>query len=311
MKNKLKLFYYIFFKFFNRILKGKPTLILMYHRIGSVSHPKKSDLATSIETFEQQMIYFKEKYHFYRLNENWKPSQKAGLVITFDDGYADNITEILSILEKHQIPATFFVCTLNIDSNSEFWWDKLDAIYTDLAPIFYLPSYQEKVSKNKYTQKHISNFLIKMNNDEKEVWLFELAEINKIQFKNRQEYRSLSKDELRKLSEHPLVDIGIHTHNHYKFSNLSYQEQKQEILMSVKILKELTTRNINYLALPHGDFNDATLKLIDELDISAVVHANNNYSNQKDKSKGNISRILMTEIKDKELEKYLSHYDIF
>jgi len=51
--------------------------------------------------------------------------KKTGLVITFGDGYADNIINALPLLERYQIPATIFISTLNINTKNEFWWDRL------------------------------------------------------------------------------------------------------------------------------------------------------------------------------------------
>ena len=44
------------------------------------------------------------------------------LVITFDDGYADNATEALPILQRHGVPATFFIATGFLDGG-RMWND--------------------------------------------------------------------------------------------------------------------------------------------------------------------------------------------
>ena len=46
-------------------------------------------------------------------------------MVTFDDGYRECITEALPVLERHGIPATFFVVTGDIAERRVFWWDRI------------------------------------------------------------------------------------------------------------------------------------------------------------------------------------------
>ena len=48
------------------------------------------------------------------------------VVITFDDGYTDNLYEAKPELERYESPATVFVTAGQIGSPLEFWWDELD-----------------------------------------------------------------------------------------------------------------------------------------------------------------------------------------
>ena len=48
------------------------------------------------------------------------PQQGKRVCLTFDDGPASPFTEqILEVLRKHQVPATFFVCGKNVERNPE------------------------------------------------------------------------------------------------------------------------------------------------------------------------------------------------
>jgi peptidoglycan/xylan/chitin deacetylase (PgdA/CDA1 family) len=50
------------------------------------------------------------------------------VVVTFDDGYADNLIHAKPAMEQHRVPATVFVASGYVGSNREYWWDLLDAI---------------------------------------------------------------------------------------------------------------------------------------------------------------------------------------
>ena len=55
--------------------------------------------------------------------------------MTFDDGYVDNLTAALPILEAAGVPATVFVATGSTD-RAGFWWDALDdALLSEDLPL--------------------------------------------------------------------------------------------------------------------------------------------------------------------------------
>ena len=53
---------------------------------------------------------------------------RRAVVVTFDDGYADNCWQALPILERHAVPATFFVTTGYLRETRRFWWDELERL---------------------------------------------------------------------------------------------------------------------------------------------------------------------------------------
>ena len=106
----------------------KPSIIFYYHRIAEV----KDDpclLSVSLENFEKQLLYLKENYKIVSLRKlvaglRMGKVDPGLVVITFDDGYADNYTNALPIIEKLKVPATFFVVAGKIGATQPFYWDK-------------------------------------------------------------------------------------------------------------------------------------------------------------------------------------------
>ena len=48
--------------------------------------------------------------------------------ITFDDGYAETVSTVQSLLDGASMPATFYVPSGAVDRSCEFWWDELEAL---------------------------------------------------------------------------------------------------------------------------------------------------------------------------------------
>jgi peptidoglycan/xylan/chitin deacetylase (PgdA/CDA1 family) len=52
------------------------------------------------------------------------------MVITFDDGYEDNRTIAAEVLKHYGLPATFFIATDLIGSDTQPYWDKANGVHT-------------------------------------------------------------------------------------------------------------------------------------------------------------------------------------
>lgn len=86
--------------------------ILMYHRIATVPGDRNS---LPKEKFEEQLRYLHEHKFttitpdmLYEHYSKQKPLPKKSVLLTFDDGYADNFTEALPLLKKYNMKAVVF-----------------------------------------------------------------------------------------------------------------------------------------------------------------------------------------------------------
>ena len=90
-------------------------IILLYHRVAEVPCDPQL-LCVSPKHFGQHLEHLRQKYEVVglpelveRVNERWRPRRAA--VITFDDGYADNLWNAKPLLEQYETPATVFAAT--------------------------------------------------------------------------------------------------------------------------------------------------------------------------------------------------------
>lgn len=68
--------------------------------------------------------------------------------------------------------------------------------------------------------------------------------------------------------------IGSHSMNHINVSNLSYEKQESELLLSSNLIEEITNEKINLFRPPYGAKNKHTKTLINEYDNKIVLWNN-------------------------------------
>jgi len=86
--------------------------VLMYHRVRALS--ERDQLSVSPQRFAEQLECLSARRVVGLdtvLRELQTGIMDPAVALTFDDGYADNLTSALPLLERHNIPATIFVVT--------------------------------------------------------------------------------------------------------------------------------------------------------------------------------------------------------
>lgn len=101
-------------------------VILTYHRV----IPEKNAMEQGeidVQQFKMHVETFAKVFNVLKLSDAVSEMHDGGLPsraisITFDDGYKDNVTAALPILEKVGVPATFFIATGFLDGGT-MWND--------------------------------------------------------------------------------------------------------------------------------------------------------------------------------------------
>lgn len=99
--------------------------ILCYHR---VDDRLRDNVTLGREQFDRQIALIKRHYQVVRADaivrgEIDRTCDRPIVAVTFDDGYLDNYTNARPILNRHGVPATFFVSTGIVDTTREFQHD--------------------------------------------------------------------------------------------------------------------------------------------------------------------------------------------
>ena len=277
---------------FHGIKKGN-CIVLLYHRVLNIENDPQQ-LCVSLEIFEEQLSALKKTHVFLKVNEFFeilnsnKAFPKNALLITFDDGYADNFHNALPILEKLDLQALFFIATARLDSRDMFWWDELDLIFNLVkkggADVSSLVSrYKVETSEDLY-QYYLVKCKTSAGLKERNLLMSELRAIVPVDEAVKSHYAFLSIDELRALSQSRHAVIGGHTVNHLSLGHLPLNEQRHEILASVNYLEEILQVPIRHFSYPYGErhnFGKETMNLCHQLGLESSAA---NYCDYVDQS---------------------------
>ena len=85
---------------------------------------------------------------------------------------------------------------------------------------------------------------------------------------------------MRRLANHRLIDVGIHTVNHVALSCHSAQVQETEIVQNKNLLEQVINRKITTIAYPYGEYNDTTLNIVEKAGLRAGVTVEYNVVNR-------------------------------
>lgn len=268
-------------------LKLKDVVVLMYHRVDDLpDYPYP--IVVKPENFAQHMRIIRKHFRpmsLLDLSEALAHDSlpDRGVVVTFDDGYIDNFTQALPILEENRIPATIFVSTGNIESGREFWWDELDRLI--LKPIEVPRRFELCIQERLYSwstttmeersqaRKDVHLLLKPLPFEARELHLNELADWGGQSREGRPNHRTMRANELHQLVQSEFVDVGAHTVTHPQLSAQSAEIQNKEITEGRERLESIIGEPVKLFAYPYGtreDFNSSSARIAKSCGFQAV-----------------------------------------
>jgi len=250
-------------------LRGR-CLVLLYHRIARID-PDPWGLCVTPEHFAEHLDVLRA-WRRIRLDEIG-PSRRStcggglSVAITFDDGYADNLHEAAPFLMRSDTPATFFLATGYIGGEREFWWDELERIVFQPAAnrgpcqvscgslkLLYDPDAPRSAE-----YFALYDMLQPLDHDRRRCILDQLLEWNSLDARGRESHRSLTADELLRLSSEGLFEIGAHTVSHPLLAAQSLKAQYEELAASKAFLENAIGTPVTSFSYPYGGSSHYTV----------------------------------------------------
>lgn len=145
-----------------RLLQGivlrKKAVVLMYHRVLTRDERAKTGSHPGIlvdrEAFASQMGMLRQRFkvlsvaEFAERMERKVPFDDASCLITFDDGWKDNCTHALPILQRYGLPAVVFLPVNFIGGRRLFWQEHLTQLMLQaVMQVRREPSRRERLGK--------------------------------------------------------------------------------------------------------------------------------------------------------------------
>lgn len=242
----------------------------MYHRVADLESDPQL-LAVSPAHFHEHLAILKSAYHVIPLRtlvaKRTTTLRSRTVVVTFDDGYADNYLNAKPLLEKYGIPATMFVTSGFVGTDLEFYWDELEGLLLPRSAHHWDVTMTDNPLPECTEYRRLTAQLKNLPHPERESALDSIAaRLQKNRF-HRPINRIVTASELQQLAQSPMIEIGSHTVTHPSLACLPLVEQRRELVESKSALERITGKPVSSHAYPYGtrlDYNIETMRIIRE-----------------------------------------------
>lgn len=281
------------------------TVILMYHRV-LAARDDPWMMCVSPDNFDAQLSAIRRVAEPLSLADYLLASREDRLparsvVLTFDDGYVDNLEQALPRLSRHDIPATLYVTTANVGTTREFWWDRLETLLLgpDALPgelVLALPG-----GEASWTLDGAALHTVQTRALDRETPAWSARPGTRLRFfyevwkvlwplpdAQREPLladvaawaggtgvdptrRTMDRDEIRRIAASGLVSIGAHTIDHPPLPAHPREIQHAQIRGSQATLEDILGRPVVHFAYPHGEHSQDTVDLLRELGFDSAV----------------------------------------
>jgi peptidoglycan/xylan/chitin deacetylase (PgdA/CDA1 family) len=286
-----------FFHLWSKLNKNS-VIILMIHGVmdnsdGTLWTPLRPQL--SRRHMERSLRLLSKYYTFVSLKEavdmieGNAPLIEKSILVTFDDGYKNNITHAMPILKSLNIPATIFPATGNIENRSCFWFDRLDYGFQNYKAlgnnvVVYDQKRYDINSNNRIALRGVLKeiiFSIKsperndneaMASAEKLITYFESTTGKKLNdIAESDPWCGLMTWEDLHSAVESGISVGSHTSDHARLGLLNSDEVRHQLKHSKSTLEQKLGISCDFFCYPNGSYNESVLDIVKETGYRAAI----------------------------------------
>ncbi|MFA5073574.1 MAG: polysaccharide deacetylase family protein [Nitrospirota bacterium] len=293
--------FFFLVRFFRNCM-GKRLTIVTYHRIADrdirniqMSLPY---LFTSKKIFLRQLALLKRWYQIITFEELSaylaanQPIPRNSLIITFDDGYADNYLTVYPILRYMRLSAIFFLPVGKIGctgTDSLFWWDRAYCYIKQLHEQDNRGMLKELNQEiQTLFQKFYDNPSILFSHLNKESSEQVHALLNALSERLRINHEALVAENAvmnweQVCAMNGNVHFGSHAYSHNNLLAMQRADQWFEIAESKRTIEQHTSRRTTVFCYPCGNLNDSLKHLVNEAEYEFAVTTTAGINDLKDR----------------------------
>ncbi len=236
---------------------GGQLFILIYHQVLDKPDFMRPDTVDK-NAFTWQMELLARHFNVLPLTQGLDQLQEGTLPpravsITFDDGYADNVTQALPILQRFNLSATFFIAN-GFLNGGRMWNDTvIESIRSITTPqidltFMGLNSAEIKTPEQKYqTAQQIIKTIKHLDPEQRQCYTTQLAD----QARTLPSDLMMTTEQLQHLHQSGMI-IGGHTVNHPILARLDNETAQAEIRQNKQNLEQQLDTQLTLFAYPNG-----------------------------------------------------------
>lgn len=268
--------------------------ISMYHYTRDLKHSRYPEIkGLDVNLFREQIAFMKSNFNIVTMEQvleaistKEKLPEKA-LLLTFDDGYADNYNVALPILEEYGVQGSFFIPGKTFMTHQLLDVNKIHYVLAS-ANIYNLVEdlkkemdyYRGQEFQYASTEELFAKYAVASRFDIKEtVFVKQMLQTvlpeklrNIISSKLFAKYVGvteeqlayelyMSEEQIRTMKRHGMF-IGIHGYDHYWLGNLPVEQMESDISLALDALDEFVDRKQWVMNYPYGNYNKDVLAYI-------------------------------------------------
>ena len=254
--------------------------VLNYHRINNPAAAGfdtfKPNVSATPTVFNQHLSYLKKRFNLVTAREiaGWMHGKNKlppnAALITFDDGYYDNLAEAYPLLKAHQLSALIFLTTDFVGKLKPSYWDTAAYCFYHTqqdylqSPLTGLDHWENEFEKESVMIRWIEKAKTLLES-EKSVMVQKLPGLLGVDIPDGTFSKLfLTSSQVRDLINNG-IEIGSHTVSHPILTCIPVEQVRTELTQSKNWIEEETGRMVDYFAYPNGQTTDFNEQIITEV----------------------------------------------
>lgn len=282
-----------------RRLTPRPLVTLVYHAVSDDPLPHLQHLypCKGRDAFERDLVYLKRHYRPVSHEDVLAHRRQArslpenAVALTFDDGFAECFSVIRPLLQKHGVPATFFVVTSCIDNRALMFRNKVSLCFERLGMIGsgeapeLLARFRDRFDRRFENVGALRAWLdaLQFEDTDRIDAACALLGID-VPALLREVRPFLSRDQILQLHGEGFT-IGAHSCNHPRLDRMDWPDARREIEDSCRAVRDLTGRDEVPFAIPFAGLRldrNALAALLRERPFISLVYDSNDLMKDRD-----------------------------